>query len=40
LKGLEEEEKESGKYNPSKERNEYEIGQNIIALKITNKKVR
>jgi hypothetical protein len=40
LKGLKEEEEEPRKYNPSKERDEYEIGQNIMIVKTTNKKVR
>jgi hypothetical protein len=40
LKGLEEEEEEPGKYNPSKERDEHEIGQNIAIMKTTNKKVK
>ncbi len=40
LKGLEEEGEEPRKYNPSRERDEYEIGQNIITMKTTNKKVR
>jgi hypothetical protein len=37
-KGLEEEEEEPGKYNPSKEWNKYEIWQNTIVMEITNKK--
>jgi hypothetical protein len=40
LKGLEEKKKELGKYNLSKEWDEYEIGQNTTAMKTTNKKVR
>jgi len=40
LKGLEEKEKELGKYNLSKEWDEYEIGQNTTTMKTTNKKVR
>ncbi len=40
MKGLEEEKEEPGKYNPSKERDEYEIGQSTRVMKTTNKKVR
>jgi len=40
LKGLEEEKEESGKYNSSKEWDEYEIGQSTTTMKTTNKKVR
>jgi hypothetical protein len=40
LKGLEEDEEESWKYNPNMEWDKYEIGQNIIAMETTNKKVR
>ncbi len=40
LKGLEEEEGEPKKYNPSREHDKYEIGQNTIAMKTTNKKVK
>jgi hypothetical protein len=34
------EEKEVGKYNPNKEQDKYKIGQNTIAMKTTNKKVK
>jgi hypothetical protein len=37
---LEEEEKEVGKYNPSKEQDKYKIEQSAIAMKTTNKKVK
>jgi hypothetical protein len=37
---LEEKEEEQGKYIPSMERDEYEIGQNIITTKTTNKKIK
>jgi hypothetical protein len=40
FKGLEEHEKESGKYNPSMEQIEYEIRQRIKPIKTTNKKVK
>jgi hypothetical protein len=40
LKGLEEEEEEPKKYNPSKEQDKYEISQSIIAMQTTNKKVK
>jgi hypothetical protein len=40
LKGLEQEEKELGKYNLSREWDEYEIGQNTTIMKTTNKKIR
>jgi hypothetical protein len=40
LTSFEEEEEESGKYNPSKAWDEYEIGQNITSMKIINKKVK
>jgi hypothetical protein len=33
-------EKESGKYNPSREWVKYEIGQNIIPIKTIDKKVK
>ncbi len=40
LTSFEEEEEGPGKYNPSKEWDEYEIGQNITSMKIINKKVK
>ncbi len=40
MKGLEEEEEEPKKYNPSRDRDEYEIGQSTTTMKTTNKKVR
>jgi hypothetical protein len=40
LKGLDEEEEESRKYNPSQERDEYEIRQSITTMKTINKKVK
>jgi hypothetical protein len=40
LKGLEEEEEESGKYNPSRERIECEIGQNTTIMKTSKKKIK
>jgi hypothetical protein len=40
VKILEEKEEEPGKYNPSKELDKCEIGQNTIAMKTTNKKIR
>ncbi len=40
LTSFEEEEEEPGKYNLSKEWDEYEIGQNITSMKIINKKVK
>jgi hypothetical protein len=40
LKGLEEEEEEPHKYIPSRERDEYEIGQSTTMMKTTHKKIR
>jgi hypothetical protein len=37
LKGLAEKDRELGKYNPSRERVEYEIGQRTTTMKTTNK---
>jgi len=40
MKGLEKKEIEPWKYNPSKERDEYGIKQNTLAMKTTNKKIK
>jgi hypothetical protein len=40
LKGLEENEEEPKKYNPSREQDEYEISQSTIAMETRNKKVK
>jgi hypothetical protein len=40
LKGLEEEEEEPQKYIPSRERDEYEIGQSTTTMKTTHKKIK
>jgi hypothetical protein len=37
---LKEKKEESGKYNPSREQVEYEIGQNTTTMKNSNKKIR
>jgi hypothetical protein len=40
LKGLEEEEEEPWKHNPSMEGDKYEIKQNTTTMKTTNKKIK
>jgi hypothetical protein len=40
LKGLVKIDKESGKYNPSREQVKYEIGQKTTTMKTTNKKIK
>jgi hypothetical protein len=40
LKGLEEEEEEPGKFNPSRKWDKYEIGKNTTTMKTANKKIK